>query len=150
MDSVRFELAILNGLQNKSKHILQLVGYCDEPSLTIITRYYSNGSLQGLIHRNDFSYDESFILHLALGIVQGMEVVHAANIVHYDLKPMNILLGDKYEAVISDFGVSNLVGDTGASGIRLVAGISNPRNQQQQGFTPGKGIPSVNLAPYTL
>ena len=42
------------------------------------------------------------------GILEGLEVMHAQNIMHRDLKPENILLrkdGD-YDCVIADFGLS--------------------------------------------
>lgn len=42
------------------------------------------------------------------GIIQGLEAMHAKNIMHRDLKPENILFrkeGD-YDCVIADFGLS--------------------------------------------
>ena len=51
---------------------------------------------------------------------------------HYDLKPGNVFLDEKMQAVVGDFGISSLVGD---SSPRLVARLQDPK---QRGLTPGK------------
>ena len=135
---MRFELAILNSLQNLSEHILQLVGYCEEPQLTIVTRFYSNGTLHSIIHNRTVFVDDRFIMDMATGIARGMEIIHAKNIVHYDLKPLNILLDDNCQAVISDFGVSNVVSNSAETSERLVAGLSNPHAGDANRFTTCK------------
>ena len=41
-------------------------------------------------------------------IIDGIEYMHKLNIVHRDLKPENLLLDDKMNIKIIDFGLSNL------------------------------------------
>ena len=122
---------MLNGLQNKSKHVLQLVGFTDFPELAILSKFYVNGPLSQKIRDQGFVYPAGFVDRVVRGIVAGMEVVHRANIVHFDLKPANVLLDENWDAVISDFGVANVVGEN--INTRLVAGLSNPN---VMGFTP--------------
>ena len=140
VQAVRFELAIMSELRQKSEHIIELVGYTDDPELVVLTRLYPNGSLSGLIHDQSKSYDKALITMMAHGIAKGMEVIHSLRIVHYDLKPANLLLGENNMPVISDFGVANLVGNDVSANERLVAGLANPADQGHKGFTPGEVI----------
>jgi serine/threonine protein kinase len=43
---------------------------------------------------------------LIIGIALGMRFIHSKGMIHGDLKPSNILLNSRWEAVISDFGLS--------------------------------------------
>ena len=79
----------------------------DETKLYLIMEYAKNGELfdyivsQQRIRENDSSkfYQQ---------IVDGVEYIHKLNIVHRDLKPENLLLDDKMNIKIVDFGLSNL------------------------------------------
>ncbi|EIM83367.1 v-abl, partial [Stereum hirsutum FP-91666 SS1] len=44
-------------------------------------------------------------------IASGMTYLHRKNIVHGDLKGVNILVGSDHHALLSDFGISKLVGE---------------------------------------
>lgn len=64
---------------------------------------YKNGSLQEIIKQ------ETTLIQLfkyVFGILNGMLHIHTKGILHLDLKPDNILISDKFEALITDFGVA--------------------------------------------
>ena len=69
---IKFELALLTGLQKKSRHIMELVGYTDLPEFSLVIKFYRNGTLQGKIRDPSFNYDTNFVHKAALGIANGM------------------------------------------------------------------------------
>lgn len=55
---------------------------------------------------------------IALGVAEGLAYLHhdcVPAIVHRDVKAHNILLGDRYEACLADFGLARLVEDQSGS-----------------------------------
>ncbi len=47
-------------------------------------------------------------LRIARDILQGLEYLHARNFYHNDIKPGNILLGPKEQAMLSDYGITGV------------------------------------------
>ena len=97
-----------------------MIGYCANP-VAILMRYYPLGSLHALIHEQGerpdlqhITYDEKLVFAMATGIASGLGSVHAAGLVHSDMKPANVLLeakadGSGWIPVITDFGVARFV-----------------------------------------
>lgn len=110
------ELKILAGLETHP-NIVHLYGYCLEPPC-IIMELISLGSLSFLLHYcvdrkvEAKMTDGRIKKQIIFGVADGMRQLHAAGIVHCDLKPQNVLVNDKYAAKITDFGMSHLRGKT--------------------------------------
>ncbi|PIN00541.1 Serine/threonine protein kinase [Handroanthus impetiginosus] len=96
------------------KNLVSLQGYCRYGNdRLLIYSYMENGSLDYWLHeRVDGS---SFLtldtrLRIAQGAARGLAYLHKEpNIVHRDIKTSNILLDDKFEAHLADFGLSRLL-----------------------------------------
>lgn len=69
----------------------------------LVMPYYKNGSLKEVIKDKDLSVKE--IITYALGFLNGLHSVHIKKLLHLDIKPDNILLSDRKEALLSDFGL---------------------------------------------
>lgn len=69
-----------------------------------------HANLQDVIHGDDFSggLPYKLILKIALHIATGLEHLHQAGVLHYDLKPANILVDEVFNAKIADFGSSKM------------------------------------------
>lgn len=66
--------------------------------------YYKNGSLKQMLEQKKLTENEKH--GIALNILHGLESIHRKRLMHLDLKPDNILISDRKEALISDFGIS--------------------------------------------
>ncbi|KAJ4904849.1 Protein kinase superfamily protein [Raphanus sativus] len=96
-------------------HIVSLLGFCYEGSKrAIIYEFVENGSLDKFItSQPSLRIDLRKMYDIALGVARGLQYLHYAcktRIVHFDIKPQNILLGKDLCPKISDFGLARLCG----------------------------------------
>ena len=52
------------------------------------------------------------VVHIIKDVLSGLSYAHAEGITHRDIKPANIMLNKKGQALITDFGVAQIVGST--------------------------------------
>ncbi|KAL3819948.1 hypothetical protein ACJIZ3_005853 [Penstemon smallii] len=94
-------------------NIVQLIGFCVEGSkCALVYEYLANGSLDKyLFGQRDLALRYSKIFEIALGVARGIDYLHRGcdmQILHFDIKPHNILLDEKFNPKISDFGLAQL------------------------------------------
>ncbi|KAB2057545.1 hypothetical protein ES319_A11G176100v1 [Gossypium barbadense] len=98
-------------------NIVSLLGFCFEKSKrALIYEFMPHGSLDGFIydrglHHRSFRLEWRTLYDIALGIARGLEYLHQGcntRILHFDIKPHNILLDENFCPKISDFGLSKL------------------------------------------
>lgn len=74
----------------------------------IVTPYMENGALEDWrLGKSGERWDATAKAKCIFGIAAGMAYVHECEIIHRDLKPENVLMNDKLEPVIADFGLSS-------------------------------------------
>ncbi|WOL16861.1 hypothetical protein Cni_G25649 [Canna indica] len=108
------EIEALSRAQHQNLVLLQ--GYCKIGSdRLLIYSYMENGSLDYWLHeRNEGGsmLDWQKRLRIAQGAVRGLAYLHQScdpRILHRDIKSSNILLDDKFEAHLADFGLARLI-----------------------------------------
>ncbi|KAL6882117.1 hypothetical protein ACP4OV_011589 [Aristida adscensionis] len=98
-------------------NIVRLLGFCSEGTRRVlIYEFMPNESLEKHIFLRDPSFSQELLVptkmvDIALGIARGMEYLHQGcnkRILHFDIKPHNILLDYNFNPKISDFGLAKL------------------------------------------
>lgn len=96
-------------------NLVWLIGFCSEKSNRLLVyEYMSKGSLDKWIFSKNqgVALDWETRCSIIIGVAKGLSYLHEEcrdRIAHLDIKPQNILLDDKFQAKISDFGLSMLI-----------------------------------------
>jgi serine/threonine protein kinase len=85
--------------------LLKLIGATDTPPFCIITEWMPNSSLYHDLHQNH-RLDATGRTIAAYDIARGMQFLHLCQIVHRDMKSLNVLLDANNRIRICDFGFS--------------------------------------------
>ncbi|KAL3725508.1 hypothetical protein ACJRO7_030525 [Eucalyptus globulus] len=95
-------------------NVVQLVGFCFEYSKqALVYDFMPNGSLDKHISYKDGDdpLDYKKMYEISLGIARGIEYLHRGcdmQILHFDIKPHNILLDRSFTPKVSDFGLARI------------------------------------------
>ncbi|KAI9088115.1 hypothetical protein K1719_030092 [Acacia pycnantha] len=97
-------------------NVVTLLGFCFEGKhKALIYEFMPNGSLDKFIHNNSNKNIQRLtwekLYQIAIGIARGLEYLHRGcntRILHFDIKPHNILLDESFCPKIADFGLAKL------------------------------------------
>src|SRR3954464_544706 len=106
MFRARFDREARTAAMVRHSHVVGLVDVGEQDGVPYLaSSFVPGGTLERRLHR-----DERLVLGeivtIALHVADGLDALHAAGLVHRDLTPSNILLGDDGEGYISDFGLA--------------------------------------------
>ena len=73
----------------------------------LISNYLSKGNLYKYLVKTKVGFQEKHAKIIFSKILECVQFIHDSNICHLDLSLNNILLDDKYNPIITDFGLSN-------------------------------------------
>ena len=90
------------------------------PSPYVVTRYVPGQTLEAAVRRSG-PLRGGALLRLAGGLAEALAAIHAAGVIHRDLKPGNVMLDDGQPVVI-DFGIAHIQDSTRLTKTGLVMG----------------------------
>ncbi|XP_021810757.1 G-type lectin S-receptor-like serine/threonine-protein kinase At5g35370 [Prunus avium] len=105
------EIAVIGNIHHAN--LVKLKGFCAQGRQRLLVYEYMNrGSLDRSLFGSGPVLEWQERLDIALGTARGLAYLHSGceqKIIHCDVKPENILLHDRFQAKISDFGLSKLL-----------------------------------------
>ncbi|XP_015891625.3 G-type lectin S-receptor-like serine/threonine-protein kinase At1g34300 isoform X2 [Ziziphus jujuba] len=93
-------------------NLVRLYGFCFEYDLrALVYEYVRNGSLDKYLFKDNKMLEFEILHQIAVGTAKGIAYLHEEcqdRIIHYDIKPGNILLDGSFFPKVADFGLAKL------------------------------------------
>jgi len=91
-------------------NIVQFLGLCiHETGIYLVTEYVEHGDLFDLLIFGQARVSWRDKVRIALQIAQACFYLHSKNIMHRDLKGLNVLLGENYKVKLCDLGLATIL-----------------------------------------
>ncbi|KAK7377198.1 hypothetical protein VNO80_02619 [Phaseolus coccineus] len=96
------------------QNVVRLIGFCASGSKRVLVyEFMPNGSLDKFIFSKERNIHLSYekIYNISIGVARGIAYLHHGcemQILHFDIKPHNILLDENFIPKVSDFGLAKL------------------------------------------
>jgi fused-like protein len=99
--SLRQEIEILSRLEHPN--IVRVLGDFETPSELGVVTEFAQGELFEVLE-DDGSLPEAEVVSIARQLVSALSYLHSRHVIHRDMKPQNILIGDERLVKLCDFG----------------------------------------------
>jgi eukaryotic-like serine/threonine-protein kinase len=85
-------------------NVVEVQYTCDAEhgKIALIMPYYKKGSLADRIKNRPLELNE--VIRVSQGILAGVAQIHQNNLIHFDIKPSNVLFSDMDVPLVADFG----------------------------------------------
>lgn len=77
----------------------------DDDNIYVAMPFYKNGSLKKRISDSNYLTVRE-VIRYSIQFLSGLNHIHSKGLIHFDIKPDNVLISDSNEAMLSDFGLA--------------------------------------------
>jgi len=104
-DLIQREFAMLRTLRHPN--IVQFLGLCiHETGIYLVSEYVEHGDLVDLLVFAKANVSWADRVKIALQTAQALLYMHTKNVIHRDVKGLNILVGDNFKVKVCDLGLA--------------------------------------------
>ncbi|OVA10273.1 Protein kinase domain [Macleaya cordata] len=111
------------------KNLVRLYGFCfDSTMKALVYEFMENGSLDRILFSKNQHIKWEKLYEIAVGTAKGLAYLHEdcqKRIIHYDIKPGNILLDSNFSPKVADFGLAKL-SNRDSSFVTMTGGRGTP------------------------
>jgi len=131
------EARAASALDHPNIAVVHDIGESPEGQSFICMAYYEGRTVKQQLDRGPL--DAKLALKIAAQVADGLQRAHEAGIVHCDIKPANLIVTNRGEVKILDFGVARLGGETKSSSTSTTGGtLAYMSPEQARGETVDK------------
>src|SRR3954449_9900944 len=103
-------------------HVVQIYDVVHAEGLPwIVMEYVPSRSLHQVIN-DDGPFTPAAAARIGLHVLDALTAAHRAGVLHRDIKPHNVLIGEDGRVVLTDFGLATFVDDGSVTGPGLIVG----------------------------
>lgn len=143
---------LLVEINPKKKYVIPIKGvYETFDELYIVMEYVKNGNLETFISTKFENISIHTKFDIASQLVRGINFLHNNKIMHRDIKPANILMDEKNNIYLCDFGLASIIGDNEcAKGCYGTVNFAPPEIFKNNVSTTSADIWSLGVVLYNL
>lgn len=105
------------------------VGTTDDGRFYLVMAYYRGETLERKLARGPLAVEQA--VELAVQVGRGLARAHEAGIVHRDVKPANVMVTDRGEVKLLDFGIAKIAGAVGLTRTGALLGTPSYLSPEQ-------------------
>ncbi|MEZ4294572.1 MAG: serine/threonine-protein kinase [Polyangiaceae bacterium] len=106
----RFRLEVKLSRRVTHPHVARMFDIGEHGGERYLTMELIDGPPLSALLQRDGRLPVERAISIACGVCEGLSAAHAANVIHRDLKPDNVLLAKDGRTVVTDFGIAQAVG----------------------------------------
>lgn len=129
-------------------HIAQIYSFGQEKSQPYIVMELVPGKGLDKLIAGGKPPDQAFVMRIGLDIAEGLQAADEIGLVHGDIKPENILLDDKDQAKLVDFGIATFVSQSSQEGVWGTPYYISPEKLRRQKLGAHSDIYSLGATLY--